>query len=302
MKASIIGLGKVGSTLAFALTMKNVLRELVLVGRDQKVLQGEALDLDHAQSFVPSPAKIRAGEMDAAEGSDIIAVCASVPTPSGMDDRALLGPANARLFDSMIPTLAEGSPNAIFLIVSNPVDVLTYHTLKLTGLPASRVLGTGTLIDSVRYRRMLSEELGIHGDDLRAYILGEHGESQFAAMSCASAGAEPIEDTPHRRQLFAESAAAGITIFRHKGYTNYGIALAAATIIEAIVQDEKHTLPVSTLIEGYCDVRDVCLSLPAVIGNKGIERVLFPKLNDAETAAFRKSADRVREQIVALKQ
>ena len=299
MKISIVGMGKVGSTLAYALTLKGVAKELVLIGRNRSALIGEALDLDHAQSFVAAPARIRAGEMRDSQNSDIIVISASVPSPTSMTDRATLGPDNVSLFRTLLPELVAGSPGAIFLILSNPVDVLTYFTIQLTGLPANRVIGSGTFIDSARFRRMLSEEVGIHTDDLRAYVLGEHGPSQFAAWSVATAGGEKIEETAARRKLFQEAAAAGITIYKHKGYTNFGIAQAAAAIVESIALDEKHTVPVSTLIDGYLGVSDVCLSLPVVLGRNGIERVLHPPLNNEEALAFTACAESVRRQIEA---
>ena len=299
MKISIVGMGKVGSTLAYALTLKGSAKELVLIGRDRNALIGEALDLDHAQSFIAAPARIRAGELKDAGNSDIIVISASVPTPASMTDRATLGPDNVQLFRTILPELAKRAPEAILLILSNPVDVLTYYAIQLTGFPASRVIGSGTFIDSARFRRMLSEDVGIHTDDLRAYVLGEHGPSQFAAWSVATAGGERIEESPARRKMFQEAAAAGITIFKHKGYTNYGIAQAAAAIVESIALDEKHTVPVSTLIDGYLGVNDVCLSLPVVLGRNGIERVLHPPLNTEESLAFRNCAESVRRQIDA---
>lgn len=297
MKITIAGMGKVGSTLAFALTCKSLAQELVLLGRNERAVLGDVLDLEHAQSFVPVPARIRTGSVEAAAGSDIIVICASVPSPAVLTHRAVLGPGNVRLLRSLLPPLAEGSPDAVLLLVSNPVDVLTHYALEITGWPASRVMGTGTLIDSARFRRMLSAEVGVHSDDLRAYILGEHGPTQFAAMSCANAGGEPIEDTPHRRELIEAAARAGHTIFAQKGYTNFGIALAAAAIVEAIALNSRHTLPVSTRIDGFLGEREVCLSLPAVIGRQGVERVFYPSLNAAEAAAFKASAASVRQQI-----
>ena len=297
MKISIIGLGKVGSTLAFALSQRNFVREMILVGRRREFALGEALDLRHAQSFVEVPARITAGGIEDTAGSDIIAVCASIPSPRTMADRSLLGPENVRLMHELLPPLAGLSPSAILVMVSNPVDVLTHYAIGLTGFPAHRVLGSGTLIDSARLRHELSVEVGIHGEDLRAYILGEHGDSQFAAMSCATAGGEAIEENPKRRALIAKVVKAGLEIFQHKGHTNYGIALSVTTIIEAIALDTRRTLPVSVLVDDFLGVNDVCLSLPAVVGRAGIERILHPRLNEAEAQAFRHSAAVVRDQI-----
>lgn len=297
MKISVVGLGKVGSTLAFALSERNFVRELVLVGRSREATLGDALDIAHAQSFVEVPTRVVAGTVADTAGSDIIAMCASIPSPPIMPDRATLGPGNVRLMRELLPPLAKLSPDAVLVMVSNPVDVLTHYAIEFTGYPAQRVLGSGTLIDSARLRHELSLEVGIHASDLRAYILGEHGGSQFAAMSCATAGGEVIDDTPKRRELIAHAVRAGLEIFEKKGHTNYGITLSVATIIEAIARDTKHTLPVSVVVDGFLGVSGVCLSLPAVVGRAGIERILHPQLNEAEAEAFRASAAVVRRQI-----
>jgi L-lactate dehydrogenase len=297
MKVSIVGMGKVGSTVAFALSTRGCVREMVLVGRNHAHVVGDAMDMAHAQAFVEVPTKIIAGTMADTAGSDVIVVCASVSTPPELTDRSDLGPANVRLMREILPPLAELSPNAILVMVSNPVDVLTRFAMEFTGFPWQRVIGTGTLIDSVRLRYELSQELGIHMQDLRAYILGEHGGTQFAAMSIATAGGELIEDTPKRRELIGKVVSSGVDIFQHKGYTNYGIALATVLIVESILLDTRHTVPVSVAIDGYLGISDVCLSLPVVVGRQGIERIMHPTLNDVEVAALRTSAERVKEQI-----
>jgi len=299
MKISIVGLGRVGSTLAFALSERNFVHELILVARNRETAIGDALDLRHAQSFVDVPTRISDGSVADTAGSDIIVICASIPMPKTMADRAMLGPGNVKLMRELLPPLARLSPDAVLVMVTNPVDVLTYYAIKFTGFPVARVVGSGTLIDSARLRHELSLELGIHSEDLRAYILGEHGNTQFAAMSCATAGGETIDDTPARRQLIERVTRTGLQIMSHKGYTNYGIALAATAIVEAIALDTKHTMPVSMAVNGFLGVNDVCLSLPAVVGRAGIERILQPRLNEAEAAAFRASAAAVKQQIEA---
>jgi len=299
MKISVVGVGKVGSTLAFALSQRNCVHEMVLLGRRREDTLGDALDIAHAQSFVEVPTRVIAGTLPDTRDSDIIVMCASVPTPPDMGDRAALGPGNVQLMRELIPPLAQLSPRAVLVMVSNPVDALTYFALEFSGFPPERVLGSGTLIDSARLRHELSLEVGIHSNDLRAYILGEHGGSQFAAMSCATAGGEAIDDTPRRRELIARVVQAGLEIFSHKGHTNYGIALAATAIIEAIALDTKHTMPVSVAVDGFLGVNEVCLSLPAVVGRGGVERILHPPLNESEARAFRASAEAVRRQIEA---
>lgn len=294
MKVSIIGPGKVGMVLAYTLMMKGVARKIVLIGSDRERAEGEALDLMHAQAFLNVPVSVFAGELEDTAGSEVVAVCASVPSPKGMTDRNVIAEGNASLLRRILPAVAKAAPDTKLVMVSNPVDAMTWLALECTGFPPSRVMGTGTLVDSIRFRELLSKLIHIHPDDLRAYILGEHGEHQFPAMSIASAGGELIEDTPERRQLCERAKNLGIEVFRKKGNTCYAIGLAAAYIIESILLDEKRTIPLSVKIDGFAGVHNVCLSVPVVVGSQGIERYLHPPLNPMETAQFRRAATAVR--------
>lgn len=294
MKVSIIGPGKVGMVLAYTLMMKGVAREIVLIGSDRERAEGEALDLMHAQAFLNVPVSVFAGELEDTAGSEVVAVCASVPSPKGMTDRNVIAEGNASLLRRILPAVAKAAPDTKLVMVSNPVDAMTWLALECTGFPPGRVMGTGTLVDSIRFRELLSKLIHIHPDDLRAYILGEHGEHQFPAMSIASAGGELIEDTPERRQLCERAKNLGIEVFRKKGNTCYAIGLAAAYIIESILLDEKRTIPLSVKIDGFAGVHNVCLSVPVVVGSQGIERYLHPPLNPMETAQFRRAATAVR--------
>ncbi len=301
MKVSIIGLGHVGSAIAFVLSLKSIVKELVLVGRSPESVMGDVLDLRHGQLFVDAPSKISAGTIIDTAHSDALVICASVPMDANMQDRQVLGPANVKLMASLLPQLANYSPQAKLLMVSNPVDILVYFAIEFTGFAPNRVLGTGTLVDSARFRQLLADDIQIHTEDIRAYILGEHGNTQFPAMSVATAGGEAIDDTPHRRELFTRASQAGFEVLRRKGHTSYAIALAAADIIHTIISDTKHTMPVSLKSDGFLGVDDVCLSLPAVIGKNGIERILHPKLNSEEESAFLRSADHLRAVINTIK-
>ena len=295
MKIAIVGIGRVGSSLAYALVMRGLCDELLLINRRREIAAGDAHDLRHAVAFVDRRIEVYAGDIADSAGADIIAICASVPLKEQTTDRLALGPGNAELFKQLVPQLTAASPNAVFVVLTNPVDIMTYLTLQLSDLPPRRVMGTGTLIDSARFREMLSDEIGIHPDDLRAYILGEHGPHQFPALSQAQVAGERIEDNDQRRQMFRDAVEAGHNVLRAKGYTNYAIAMAATLIIEAMVHDTRRTMPVSTLIDGWLGVEDVCLSLPVVIGREGITRVLHPELNAAERQSFQQAADAVRE-------
>jgi len=283
--------------LAYTLMLRGAAREIVLVGANRAKAEGEAMDLMHAQAFLQVPVSVRAGDLADCEGSEVVAICASVPTPDGITNRNILAEGNVALMKEILPRIAAHAPETKLVMVTNPVDVLTWQALQLTGFPPERVMGTGTLLDSIRFREMLSEMIGIHPDDLRAYILGEHGKHQFPAMSVAQAGGERIEDTPERRALCDKAANAGIEVFRKKRNTCYAIGQAASYIIESILLDERRTVPLSVKIDGFLGVEGVCLSLPVVVGKRGIERVLHPDLNAMEAEQFRDAAKAVRKVI-----
>lgn len=299
MKVSVVGVGRVGATIALALVAKGSVDQLVLANRTLERAQGEAKDLLHASAFVPRPMHITAGWIDETQDSDIVVVCASAPADGDVKKRGDLGVKNAALFDELIPQLAHKSPLAVLLVVSNPVDVLTYRALKLSGFAPARVMGTGTLIDSARYRSLLSAAEGIHPADIRAYILGEHGDSQFPAISLASTGGERLIDDPKNQRIFEETVRTGYEVYRTKGYTNNAIALAVAMVVESIADDLRHTMPLSVLIDGYQGVSELCLSVPVVVGRGGIVRKLNPQLSEREAEAFRHSARVVAEAIAA---
>lgn len=300
MKITVHGLGRVGSTLAYTVLLKGLCDELALVTRDADKARGDGLDLRHASAFTSRPVRVTFGDLDVTSGSDILALCASTPTPADMKDRRELARPNAELFDTIVPPLLERSPHAVIVILSNPVDALTHRVLEKTGLPANRVVGAGTLVDSMRFRELLAEQVGIHPDDLRAYILGEHGEAQFPAWAAAEAGGEPIEHRPERDKLFEQSRQSGFDIFHAKGYTNYAIASAGAFILEAIAFDTRRVIPVSLRVDGFHGIDDVCLSLPAVVGRKGVHRVLHPELDEEEVQRLYAAADAVRETLALM--
>lgn len=299
MKVSIIGTGRVGSTLAYTLVLKELVDELVLVNRTPEVAEGHALDLEHAMMFVEHRVSVRSGDVAETAGSDILAVCASRPWREGFNNRLDLAGENTRLMEELLPPLAEASPDAKIVMLSNPVDVLTWHAIRITGFESRRVLGTGTIIDSARFREAVSQQVGIHPADIRAYAMGEHGESQFLAFSHASVGGEPLDDRPDRREMFSTAVRAGLNVFGLKGCTEFAIAMAAAHVIESILTDSRHTMPLSVLVDGYQGVSGVCLSLPVVVGREGVVRRLEAKLDEDEAAAFRHSASVIRGAIVA---
>jgi len=288
MKVSIIGIGHVGSSLSVALVAQGLTDHLVLVGRRKDAVRGEALDLLHASAFT-RPLDVVAGDIADTAASDVIVLCVAGKSDGHVREGALFS--NAELFREMIPPLAAGSPDGVLLVTTNPLDTMTTLAVRLSGLPPSQVVGSGTLLDTMRLRVLLSRECGIHPHDIRAYVLGEHGDSQFAALSSASSGGArlPLKPTVLNR-LMAQTVRAGTDIYRMKGYTNHGVAFAAASIIRAVALDSHEVLPVSTLVHGDHGVRDVCLSLPAVVGRKGVLKTLKVELTAGERDAFRRSA------------
>lgn len=305
MKVSIVGMGRVGSAIAFSIVLRRLADELVLVGKPAERAAGDAADLQHA-SAMGRPMVVRAGGLPAVAGSDVIVLAASSGVPTTPDgsgaqvDRMAEARGNAALFAQLVPELVRRCPGAVFLVVSNPVDVMTGLTLRLVGDAVSpgRVFGSGTLIDTARYRTLLAARLGMHTNDLRAYMLGEHGERQFPAVSCATAGGARLAATPDGlamcRELGELARGEGHRVFQAKGYTNYAIAAAVAMLLEAILEDHHSVFPVSTLLTDYCGVSGVCLSVPAVIGRAGVLRVIDLDLSPEERAALHAGAEVVR--------
>jgi L-lactate dehydrogenase len=294
MKISVIGMGKVGAAAAFSLVIRAIPHELVLVARTKEKALGDALDLQHAAAMVRSMDVIAGDAADTA-GSDIVILSLSVPQ-GPITDRLELAEPNGRLLREVVPELASLSPKAVFLVLTNPVDVCTYVTLRASGLPSGQVMGSGTLIDTARLRSLVARETGISARDIRAYVLGEHGDSQFPAMSVASVGGLRLDRGGKAMDsLVDEARHGGQRVTKQKGYTNYAVALSATLICEAIAEDARTILPVSTLIDGFQGVRDVCLSLPCVVGSGGIQRVLSVDLDAEECEQFRRSASIVRE-------
>jgi len=290
MKISIIGLGHVGSTLAYSLVLQGLASDLVLVNRSPARARGDALDLTHALSFTEALGRVRAGGVADTIESDLLILTLSVPFRPPMTSRADLAAGNRALYAELVPQLAALSPQARILVVTNPVDAMTHWALEGSGFPVHRVMGIGTLVDSARFRMELSEHYHIHPNDLRAYVLGEHGPTQFAAMSVASAGGEMIDDKELARDLLDRQSASAYEIVAAKGYTNFAIASATALVVESIVRDRRRTIPVSVRIDDYFGVSGVCLTVPCVIGAQGVERVLRPGLDPEEQARFRQCA------------
>ena len=301
MKIAIIGTGRVGSSIAYALVLKQSCDHLVIAGRSYEKARGDALDLQHTLAFCSRPMRIEACTNEQVTDADIIVVTASVAADGQIfKSRLQLGDKNTAMFRELIPMLAANNPNAVLIIVTNPVDVMTYAASKLSGFLPNRVMGVGTLVDSARFRTLLSQEEHIHPDDLRTYILGEHGPNQFPILSSAKAGGELIRDTPRHRELFTQVIEAGFEVYRLKGYTNYAIATATCMVIEAVIFDEYRTMPLATRFDDWMGIQDNCFSIPVVVGRSGIIRHLHPEMNDDERQNLRTAAAAIKSTIVSL--
>jgi len=300
MKIAIIGMGRVGTTIAFSLVLKGLCNDLVLINRTVSKAAGDAMDLQHSLAFCQHTMQISSGALDDAKGADIVVITASVSTSKNVSSRMELGVANVALFKEIIPVISRNNPDAILLVVSNPVDAMTYLTSELSGFLSAKVLGVGTLIDSARFRVMLSESEKIHPDDLRAYVVGEHGPNQFPIFSQAVVGCESIHDNPEHRKIFDRVTEAGFNVYHLKGYTNFAIANATCEVIRTIINDEHRTIPICTHFDEWLGISDNCFSIPVVLGRKGILRYLHPTLNAREQQDLISNAHRIKDNIKKL--
>ncbi|HET7517368.1 MAG TPA: L-lactate dehydrogenase [Actinomycetes bacterium] len=308
-KVAIVGAGSVGATCAYACLIQGIGRTIALYDIDASKTRAEVLDLNHGLQFVPQATVVGSDDIEVCRGSDLVVITAGAKQKPGQT-RLELAEANVALCRKLVPQLLEVAPEAIVLLVTNPVDVVTYAALKLSGLPPQRVFGSGTVLDSSRLRLLVAEHCGVAVQNVHAYIAGEHGDSEIPLWSSATIGSVPLLawDVPGRPPLDAAAredihrrvVGAASEIIRGKGATNYAVGLAAARIIEAVLRDQRQVLPVSYLLDGQAGIKDVCLSLPSVVDRQGVELVLPSPLSEEEAAGLRRSADTVKDVIKSL--
>ena len=304
-KISIIGAGAIGATTAFALMQKGIAREIVLNDVNQEKALGEVLDLMQGSSLC-KPCNVSLGSLEDTANSDILIITAGVGQKPG-ETRLQLIDKNYAIFKSFIPTLAKLSPNAIMLVVSNPVDILTYITYKLSGFPANRIIGSGTVLDSARLKSLLGKYFEIDARDVQGYVLGEHGDSEFIPWSSLSIGNIPVKDFAKQYNIEWDEEIESVIsndvknsayeVINRKGATAFAVAVAIVRIVEALLGDEKTILTVSTLLNNYLGVNDVYLSVPTILGKNGIEKVFDINLSDKEKNLFISSANLMRQYI-----
>ena len=302
-KAVMIGCGFVGSASAFALMQTGLFSEMVLIDADRKRAEGEAMDISHGVPFA-SPMKIYAGDYEDIKDAMVVIITAGANQKPG-ETRLDLVHKNVEIFHSIIPRIVEQNFDGILLVVSNPVDILTYTALKLSGYPANRVIGSGTVLDTARLKYEVGQHLGVDSRSVHAFIIGEHGDSELAAWSSATVSGMPINDFCELRghynheeateRIFDNVKNSAYEIIERKKATYYGIAMAVKRICEAIVRDEESILPVSSYMNGENGISGVVLSMPAILGANGIEKLIPVSLNDAENQKLQQSAKTLRE-------
>lgn len=307
-KAAVIGCGFVGSASAFSLMNSGLFSELVLIDADHAKAEGEAMDISHGVPFA-RPMKIYAGDYDDIVDAAIIIVTAGA-NQKPEETRLDLVHKNVAIFKSIIPEIARRNCKGILLIVANPVDILTYTALKLSGFEENRVIGSGTVLDTARLKTQLSQHLQVDSKSIHAFIIGEHGDSEIAAWSSSNVSGISMNEFCemrghyHHREATEEIAEkvknSAYEIIEKKRATYYGIAMAVKRICEVIIRDEKSILPISSMMHGEYGIDDVVLSMPAIVGKNGLETKVPIALNEEEQKALKKSAETLKEVLAGL--
>jgi L-lactate dehydrogenase len=306
-KVAIVGTGQVGSTFAFALMISGLASSIVLIDQAHALAEGHVMDLNHGLSFV-QPSNIYVGDYSDCKDASMVVVTAGAGQKPG-ESRLDLVRRNTDIFKKVIPQIVEHNPRML-VIVSNPVDVLTYVALKLSEYPMNRVIGSGTVLDTARFRSLLSRHCQVDPRNVHAYIIGEHGDSEVPVWSQVSIGAVAFReycpvcrrDCPQdeRDEIFNEVRNAAYEIIKRKGATNFAIGLSLVRIAESILRDENSILTVSTLLDTYYDISDVCLSIPVIVNRNGVSRILKVALDKSEIVSLQASAKVLKDVIKRL--
>ena len=300
-KVVVIGAGQVGATFSFALMSSGLASHIALVDLHTDLAEGHAMDLNHGLSFT-QPTTIESGDYSACKNADIIVVTAGAAQKEG-ETRLDLVRKNTEIFKKIIPEITAYDPG-ILLIVSNPVDVLTYVALQVSGYPMNRVIGSGTSLDTARFRFLLSKHCKVDPRNVHAYIIGEHGDSEVPLWSLVNIAGVPFLDycpvcekscLPNERtEIFNQVKDAAYEIINKKGYTNFAIALALVRIVGSIIRNENSVLTVSTLLDNYYGIKDVCLSIPVILNRNGVFKQVPVILDETEANALQVSAKTLR--------
>ncbi|MFI3621360.1 L-lactate dehydrogenase [Vagococcus fluvialis] len=301
-KIIVVGNGAVGSSYTFALVTQNIAQEIGIIDIDKDKAEGDAIDLSHALAFT-SPKKIYAANYSDCHDADIVVITAGAAQKPG-ETRLDLVNKNLKIFKSIVEEIVASGFDGIFLIATNPVDILTYATWKFSGFPKHKVIGSGTSLDSARFRQSIAELVGVDARNVHGYILGEHGDTEFPVWSHANVAGlqiyEWVKDHPETDEeelvnLFFNVRDAAYTIIEKKGATFYGIAVALARITKAILNDENAVLPLSVYLNGHYGLEDIFIGAPAIVNRRGIQNVIEIPLTDAEKEKYHYSAEKLKE-------
>ena len=296
-KIAVLGAGKVGATIAYTLTLSGLCSEIVLVDVNKEKAVGEAMDISQCAACTPS-VKVWCGEYADVKGADIVVVTFGVgrkPDQTRLD----LAKTNVGILTSVMPEVAKIAPDALYIVVSNPVDVLTYATIKCTGLPENRVIGTGTLLDSNRLIKYVADYCGVDAHNVTAYVLGEHGEACIAPWSLCSVAGIPMKDYAEKvlkindaeldaefDKIYSETVKSGSVVIQAKGATYYAIAASVVQLISALLSDTDTILPLSSIMHGEYGAYDICMGVPCIIGGTGIKKTVELPITDGEKAVL----------------
>lgn len=303
-KGVIIGAGQVGMACAYSMLIQDCFDELILQDIDTEKAEGEVMDLAHGVPFI-SPTLIKAGNVtDAGKDADIVIITAGANQKQG-ETRLDLVHRNVKIFKGLIGDIVQHCPNTILIIVTNPVDIMTYVSLKLSGFPSSRVFGSGTILDSGRFRSLLAQKLNLDPRSIHAYIIGEHGDSEVPVWSkvniagmriCAEDAKSEAEvcDT-ELGEIFNLVKNAGSEIIQRKGYTSYAIGLGVTEIVKAILRDQNRVMTVSSLVNNVYDIKDICISLPSIVNRQGVSKIINLPLSETEEKQLKNSAKVLRD-------
>ena len=307
-KCAIIGCGNVGATTAYSLMLDRTFSEIVLIDIDNKKAAGEAADLNHGLPFI-APMDIYSGDYSDLSDASIIIITAGANQRPGQT-RTDLVRLNAKIFKSIVENIIRYNTDAILLVVTNPVDVLTYVTLKISGFPPSRVIGSGTVLDTARLKYLSGQYLGVDNRNIHTFIIGEHGDSELAVWSCATVSGIPLTQFCNSEcldcgmeklvKIYEQVKNSAYEIIEAKGATYYAIAESVRRIVNAIVHDEDSILPVSSLISGHYGINDICLGIPSIVGKSGIKGILDLPLSNQEYHDLQRSAQKMKEIIDSL--
>lgn len=303
-KVVVVGAGHVGTTFSFALLISGLASTIVLVNKSADLSQGHVMDLNHGLSFA-QPANIFAGDYKDCKGADIVVVTAGAAQKKG-ETRLDLVRKNTEIFKDIIPKVAEQNPG-IILIVSNPVDILTYVAFKISGYPMNRVIGSGTSLDTARFRFLLSRHCRVDPRNVHAYIIGEHGDSEVPVWSQVNIAGMPLKEycpvcdqsctAKDREVIFQQVKNAAYEIINRKGYTDFAIGLALVRILSGILRDENSVLTISSLMDNYYGIKNVCLSIPVILNRNGVFKHIPIRLDETEQDRLQKSAKTLKDNI-----